>query len=390
MTDMTPNAKELSQEKDLELLFEAMKNCGNGSFDLLDQNEFFNPEIAERFNKMVTQHTDRNNRYLARINDAQLRIGDTSCLKTMFEQITVQQSAIEKLQSFRKDITDDNRPVVEANEEFLSLVLQVQNSLSPCIDDIRNLADTLRSLAADSLNTTGFEDPEESESTKLLRTAYESANRCISRMTSMKNRANDMAKDANELFHYVEKNSNVNQGFLDSVDFLTTSSSSLSAECLSTGRHLNRISRDIDNARNDMFRHFSKPTLHDRLRVYETDHVTLAWRLYNNIMEFEALKITQVNNPTNCKFGIWLNSFDDPQITESECYQKLRESHLKLHENCVECFIAKQNYDVPLALEKFNDVLASLTEFQQAMEDTHIYLRSIGITEETDVWKFRG
>ena len=118
--------------------------------------------------------------------------------------------------------------------------------------------------------------------------------------------------------------------------------------------------------------------------------MTLAWRLYNNIVEFESLKLTQVNNPESCKLGVWMSNMKDPFFTEAECFKKLEEMHHRFHDKCVECFLAKQDYNALLAMDKFANTMDALRDFEDAMNSVHEYLRSNGITEETDVWEFRG
>lgn len=374
--------------EDLKLLFSAMRQFADGSYDEIDVNQFENPTIGELFNEMVNKDVERNNRYLARINDAQLRIGDTSCLKSMFEQIAAQQDAIRILQEARNDITLDDRPMSDINSEFLAASAQIGNAFNPCIEE---LADTLSLFSNfDIPELDAWSEEKESEETVVLRTMRENIDRTKRRLEAMSRRVSTISDDALVMFDTIDKKTKTNKDFLESVDALTLSYKNLSAECLETGRHLYRISRDIDNARNDMFRHFSRPTLHDRLRVYEVDHVTLAWRLYNNIVEFESLRLTQVNNTQSCKMGLWLASVDDPRIAEAESFHRLAMAHENLHTACVECFVAKQKFNMVMALDSFGEVMDCLKEFQDAMTELHTYLRSIGITDETDVWKFRG
>ena len=373
---------------DKERFIRAMADLGDGKFDYVDENSFDDPELAKAFNTMIDRVTGRNNRYLARINDAQSRIGDTSCLKTMFEQIEVQQAVVNSILQAREGLETRDDSLNDTNGEFLALALQVQNSLHPCMDEMRNAKDVLSAIKLPEEDSKEAEaNPELWSAIKILKDLVRQSE---TRLEGIERRVGAMSDDARELFETIDRKSKFNDAFLENVDALTDGYRNLSAECLETGRHLYRISRDIDNARNDMFRHNSKPTLHDTLSVFEVDHVTLAWRLYNNIVEFESLKLTQVNNPTGCKFGIWVQTETRPEIVDSEAFNRLVLAHLELHKKAVECFEAKQEYDIPRALSTFDEVLERLKEFRAAMEDMHVYLRTIGITEETDVWKFRG
>ena len=372
---------------DRENLLAAMKRFADGGFEPADTAVFEDKELIDSFNEMMDRVTKRNNHYLARINDAQSRIGDTSCLKSMFEEITSQESAILALKEARSLIDPSSESLENTNREFLMLSKQISMAIAPCLNEVissEKLLDKLYPVTSDG------EPDTENPLYEPLSELRENLLNTHARLESMSARILSLGKDATEVFNIIDEKNRLNNSFLESVDLLTDSYRKLSAECLDTGRHLYRISRDIDNARNDMFRHNSRPTLHDRLRVYEVDHVTLAWRLYNNIVEFESLRLTQVNNPSSCKFGIWSTTMEDPVFLESEAFNKAVQAHTEFHEHCVECYNAKQDYDIPLAFKKFDEVMASLKDFLAAMEELHEYLRSIGNTDETDVWKFRG
>ena len=371
----------------MERLIEAMHNFRDANFEPIDREAFDDPAVADTFNEMMNTQVERNNRYLARINDAQSRIGDTSCLKSMFEQITAQEKAIKVLQESRLEVTPDERPLTETNMEFLALSAQLKNTFRPCSEDIKEALDLYDKLNVPSNDT--WSEIEENEEYLILRNLQRCMQRASEKLASMERRIGTIDEDVRGLFEVIDKKTSMGTTFLKSVDSLSKSYEDLSGECLDTGRHLYRISRDIDRARNDMFRHNARPSLHDRLRVYEVDHITLAWRLYNNIVEFESLKITQVNNPESCKLGVWINNIDDPVLKETESFKRLVDAHNKLHDECIECFLAKQNYNTIAAMDKFANVMDALKVFQAAMEELHNYLRSNGITEETDIWQFR-
>lgn len=379
----TGNKSGMTKE-DMERLFIAMEEFGYGVFDNVDESEYDDPKVAQAFNNMVDLSCERNNRYLARINDAQSRIGDTSCLKSMFEEITSQQGLINSLQEFQREPVNEEKSLESVNEEFLAVSLQVSNSFDPCLKEIDRSAILLEN-ALDEL-------PDYEVKAEVLAEIDEARENIASsaeRMEALANRMKDMTDDARFLFDAIDRRNKFDSNFYSGVGALTDSYKKLTAECLETGRHLYRISRDIDNARNDMFRHNSRPTLHDRLRVYEIDHLTLAWRLYNNIVEFESLRLTQINNVTGCKLGIWFANMEDPTFLEAPQYQRLVKAHEDFHTKAVECFEAKQNYDNAKALEIFEEVMECFKEFRDAMQGLHEFIRVLGDNEETDVWKFR-
>lgn len=378
--------REKSERNDISMMIEAIISYSQGFFNELNRDDFSVPELADVYNTMITDTIKRNNHYLVRINDAQSRIGNTECVKSMVEQIVSLQGAFEALQESRSDITPDSRPIGEANREFLMLADQIKNSYTPCIEE---MDDSLEIIDSIDIPDKDYSVEDEDPMWEKLRLMKDYIVRSRDRLEMMSRRVNDMSNDAHVLFTTIDKKSRLDAKFLENVDELTAGYKKLSSECLDTGRHLFRISRDIDNARNDMFRHFTKPTLHDSLSIYEVDHITLTWRLYNNIVEFEALRITQVNNPTGCKFGIWVHNVQDPQILESESFVRMVDAHTKLHECAVRSFVAKQEYDQPAAIVAFEEAIKALDEFREGIAKFRVFLRTIGINEETDVWKFQ-
>ena len=368
-----------STDDDMTLLFECMENFGNGDFSYVNREDFDEPQIGDMFNRMLKLSLDRNNKYLARINDAQYRIGDSTCLKNMLALISTQQEIAEVLSQYRESADDGEFSTDDVNREFLMLSKEIKNTFLPCIKEVRKSMFLL-----DGMLNGGEMDASE-EIRKRLSVVSEN-------LYSMTDRISDMSEDAEKLYEVLDKNSRFNETFLESVDSIVKSYKELSSECLDTGRYLIRISRDVDNARNDMFRHNSKPTLHDELRVYDVDHLTLTWRLYNNIVEFESLRLTQVNNPESCKFGKWVQKSKDSDAgyVSTDEFNAVVEAHLALHEISVKCFEAKQQYDNALAMKYFEEALKNYEAFHTALEALHERLRELGITEETDVWKFRG
>lgn len=378
------NEANVNNCKDLERLLDGLKNFGLGKFDSLNPEDFDDPNVAMVFNEFLDNNMKRGNHYLARINDAQSRIGDVSTLKTMLEEIYQQQIVLNSLQESRESMHFDESVAKDKNDEFLALTHQVGNSLSPCIKEIEESLEDI-SVVEDYFAVKSV-SREVSDSISAVRKKLSLS---IQRLEGMSNRIDTITDDASVLFDEIDIESRISTQFLNNVDKLTDGYRKLSGDCIDMGRYITRISRDIDNARNDMFRHNSKPTLLDTLKVFEVDHITLAWRLYNNIVEFESLRLTQVNNSTTCKLGLWLEGITDQQIRESEGYKQLYSAHKELHVIATECFEAKQVYNDELAREKFDCLIEKLEEFKLAMRELHDFLKSIGIEEETDVWKFQ-
>lgn len=176
---------------------------------------------------------------------------------------------------------------------------------------------------------------------------------------------------------------NATNDFVQSIDSIAESYSILETDCVTTGNHLYRIGRYIDTTRNNMAKGFTALTMQDWLRVFQIDHHTFTWRVYNNLEKFEHLKIEQLNNPKTCKLGKWASSQTDPKITNSQEFKDVLKHHENLHKHACDSWYAAEDDNHDLALYHFNLTLESYNHFNTAIEKFKVYLRTLGISDET-------
>jgi hypothetical protein len=347
-----------------------------------------------------------------------IRIGNSSSVKNMIEQLESQREPLKVLEMSKDEFGPAFEQIEEMDVEILALSRQIYNSIEPCNCELQTcysmielynektdgviskITDVKKEIEENTgINTGDKED--------ILQKLDELQTECVDTGENLKRIQSSIKREAetfenlsggvstitdkvNRIYLEIEGRLNHIEAFLNSVDSIANNYEMLSVNSYSAGRHLYRISRDIDNARNDMFRQNTTPTVHDALKVFAVDHLTLTWRLYNNIVEFEQLKITQVNNPDKCKFGLWCHSQTDPIIVDSDSFKHAMEAHYELHNHAVACFIAKESSDLPEAIDEFLQALVALEEYHAALDELHEHLRRNGITKETEVWKFVG
>lgn len=406
--------------QDVEQLLEAMKALGQGSFRDIERDKFENPELADTFNNMLGGLMDRNNRYLARINDAQTRIADLTELKNIFEQITDQQNIVSSLKTAKNSMGKSYDELSQNSNELLALSKQLRNAFTPFINELLEGSDHIEksiqdfSTLLDATNhlhdviiaNTTTSGPIEDSRKALLQSVLDFENvynqtlSYLSDCSALLSRAHDVFEgnnsrlvsislDVKNVYNHMREQAATTDRILEDASSVIDSYDKVTVDGFQLGRHLFRISRDIDNCRNDLFRQNSRPTLHDTLRIFEVDHLTLAWRVYNHLRDFETLKITQLNNPNGCKLGLWLNQQSDPKIGATVGFQKISLLHTTLHEHAVKCYEAKEAYNMPLAQQEFTLLLNTMMELRTAMDDFHQYLHSIGISAETEIWHFK-
>ena len=222
-----------------------------------------------------------------------------------------------------------------------------------------------------------------------LNRGNESVHESIEVIEGMNRQLEDINLDIDRINDEINHQSSVTETFVSGIAAIADSYQTLSRECLQTGERFYRISRDIDNARSDMFRKNSRPTLLDTLKVYEIDHLIFTWRIYNHIAGFETLRLEQLNNPTKCKVGVWFGKQKDPMITSAPGFRKAFDAHSRLHSRAVASWEAAQKGDRAKAMECFYQALGEFAQFRQGMQDLASTLKRNGIKEETPVWVFK-
>lgn len=190
------------------------------------------------------------------------------------------------------------------------------------------------------------------------------------------------------IFDAINTQSEVTNDFVQQIDSIAESYRILTDDCITTGNHLYRIGRYVDTTRNDMARGFTALSTQDWLRVFQIDHHTFTWRVYNNLANFEHLKIEQLNNPKTCKLGKWAASQTNPAITNSREFKDVLKYHEDVHSHACDSWYAAEEGNRELALQHFNLTLESYNQFNSAIESFKAFLRTIGISEETQTETF--
>lgn len=347
-------------ETDLERLMSAMENLGSQRFDMLDEDGFEDKELASAFNNMLSGIVGQNNHFMVRINDAQTRVADNTSVKNLIEQVNTQKKPIDDM----KHASEYLRVHAQENEakqiELIALSKQAESTLKPLLLQLK------AELETDDANEWLYDG--------LLQ-------------------VEDFLKLLKKISHDLYQQETIKSTFFDVFDEglgkLRSNYAELLENCFQNGYRLYRINRDIDNARNDMYRTNSNVTMIDRTKIFYVDHLTLTWRLYNNIIEYEHLKITQLNNPDRCKFGLWCAGMEDSRVKESQAFKAAFEAHEKLHDHAVACYVAKEASEIQTAMEEFEITLEMCRQFKESLEELAEFMRQNGISEETEVWVFK-
>lgn len=92
------------QNGDLLKLLEVMANAKDNDFEPVDTALFEDPSVGEQFNRFLEEIRSGNNEFVMRINEAMRKIGDSSCVKEMIEQVNSQAEAITSMTEAEQSI----------------------------------------------------------------------------------------------------------------------------------------------------------------------------------------------------------------------------------------------------------------------------------------------
>ena len=392
-----------------------------------DTTLFENPEVANKFNEVVETYKRFNNNFVMRLNEAMESIGDNSYVKNMMDEVQSQAQAIgamgESGHNLEESINHINVAMADIKDNTHEMLAATQNSTANMNESIKVVNESSEKISDINRQVQEFQDKIHkigeivdivkkvaSQSNLLaLNASIEAARageagkgfavvadqvRQLSSSTSesaddIVNYVRELNDAVNGIFADIDTQSSITTEFAKQVDSIAASYDKLSDNCMATGTHIYKIGRYIDTARSDMFRSFSNVTTQDMIRIFQIDHFILMWRVYNNAVGFETLKVTQLNNPDGCKLGKWMKAQTDTRITGSRQFKDLDAAHRQIHKYAVDSWNAKESGNVELALEYFQKCYDAFGVYSNKIEEFKSYMRTIGYTDETDKVTFR-
>lgn len=451
--------------KDSALLVECIDKMIAGDLSAIDISAFHNVEVAQKVNRLLSSFLKTNNSFVMRLNDSMTRIGDSTCVKEMIEQVNSQTTSINSMRDSSQNLGGSIRNIQNAVQNIQGNSHEVIRTTHTCIDEmnasihivdesstqiskineqvadfkekaikINEIIDMVKKIAKKSgllalnasieaarageagkgfavvanqikdlsANTTASaEDVVKytnelmdgivalsdsiNMTTEQLHDGNEGVHKSVQNMDNINEQLDSISKEIDSIYEEINTQSALTQSFVSSIDAIADSYSTLSNECMGTGAHLYRISRDIDQVRSDMAREKSKLSTLDWITVFEVDHLIFTWRVYNNLADFEQLKITQLNNPESCKLGKWLAAQTDPRIVNSKEFAQVRQNHEEVHRYACESWNAKDRGDRDEALRLFNLTYDAYVRFAKSLDGLRNVVKSTGDAEVTAI-----
>jgi hypothetical protein len=257
-------------------------------------------------------------------------------------------------------------------------VRQMSTNTSSSAEDIVNYVSQLK----DSISTLVESTRHTTEKLSIGNNMVENS---LKDMENLNSQISTITASINSVFNDIDKQSQITREFASQVGEITTSYGILSETCNTTGSQVYRMGRYIDTCRSDMARRYSDLTELDWVKIFEVDHFILMWRVYNNVVGFEHLKITQLNNPNSCKIGKWMAKQTDRRITQSSEFKAVDKAHKEIHKYATASWEAKESGDISTAMSYFSKTHDAYFEYQKAIRKLMTLLKSLGFTDMTEI-----
>ena len=272
----------------------------------------------------------------------------------------------------------------EAGKGFAVVADQVRELSS----NTAALADDIVGRVSDLQNSINTIAPKIDTTSKKLEDGSHVIEGSIEGLSEITSQMTEVSSAIDRIYDAVETQASITQEFSAGTRALSDRSDTIYDICHTTGEHVFKVSRYMDTLRSDMYRQVSDVTIQDNLHIFEIDHFILTWRVYNNAMDFEHLKITQLNNPSGpsaCKLGKWIQAQTDTQLTSSPEFKEVDRAHKALHAAAVKSWEAKDAGDVPGAVKAWDDVYAAFLVYQKAIHGLMEFEKRRGNREVTEV-----
>lgn len=252
-------------------------------------------------------------------------------------------------------------------DNMRALTVDIQESSEEIGEYVAEIATTVESIAK-SMNDT----------TQILTRENATTEQSLGDMNQMNEQLHDIQERLDAVFTAIDLQTTATYAFAKQMKELSISNQALTDDCLGLGRHMFKIGRYNDKTRSDMLKNNANVSTRDWLTIFEVDHYVLTWRVYNNIVGFEQLKSSQVDNPAGCKLGKWITSNASAKIGRLDEFLEVRRAHERLHTYATESFNAKATGDDKLAIAAFEKTLSEFYVFQDSIRKLNEKLMAQG------------
>lgn len=359
-------------EKSIENISEAMGHIRNNTHEMLVSSQGVTTDMNDSI-EAVANSSERINAINQQVQDFKGKIGKIEEIVDLVKKVASQSNLL------ALNASVEAARAGEAGKGFAVVadqVRQLSNNTSESAEDIVKYVTEIRK-SIDEL-AAAME-----ETTISLGESNQKVEKSLTALRQMNSQMDSIRERVDSIFDDIDTQTGVTKSFAKQMENIAESYSVLSKDCLQSGQRIFKVGRYLDKTRSDLVRGCSKITQQDWLRVFEVDHYVLTWRVYNNIVGFEHLIKRQVDDPSGCKLGKWLNSQSNEVLVRSSEFTALIQAHNDLHRKATLSWQAKEDGNDEMALAYFNDTYEAFSVFDSALKKLQHRMYELGYNEQT-------
>ncbi len=129
------------------------------------------------------------------------------------------------------------------------------------------------------------------------------------------------------------------QHFGQAITGLAASAENTLGYAREAGQGIFQISEELIDLRRRRIQQATGLPARDALEIYKTDHLCLAWKIYNTLLGYDSVSLEQLESADSCGLGRWV------QAKNIKLSERLRTAHEEVHTLSREAVIAITNQD---------------------------------------------
>jgi methyl-accepting chemotaxis protein len=171
----------------------------------------------------------------------------------------------------------------------------------------------------------------------------------VSSMGGMKDALQGVGSRFSEITAHVEEQTAASEEMASSLSLINEQVKTLHGETKRTGEAFYKISAMIDTIRLEALEKSEDLSTEEQLEICICDHLIWRWRVYNMILGYETLTVSQVGDHHGCRLGKWVTSVGNTVPRFDAYLKQLEAPHRALHQQAGKAIEAYNSGRVDLA-----------------------------------------
>jgi len=243
-------------------------------------------------------------------------------------------------------------------DEVRKLAEHTKDSVMDIQKNIVTLSSGLEGFVGRIHNTSG----QLSTGKSLIDGAMESINRITKSIGEVSGEVLQIASSAQE-------QSAGTQEIAASINESSLSSQQLLAECDRTGKGIFQMSQICNELRLSMTKEGAGLNEQNMLDICATDHLMWRWRVYNMLLGYEKIDISNIGTHHDCRLGKWYYGQAGQALKQDRAFIAMEGPHAELHRLAKEAAVAYQRNDIQAAERALSDMDICSQKVVSALEE---------------------